>query len=161
MTEASKHRYLIALGSNMRVPAIGGPRQVVEAAVAALAAESLDVLAVSSVIDSDPVGPSRRRYANAAVVVETPRDPPDLLGVLQAIEARFGRRRRGAPWRARQLDLDIVLWSGGFCLGPGLTIPHARFRERPFVLVPAAQVAPNWRDPASGLTLRQLAARVS
>ncbi|MBX7497111.1 2-amino-4-hydroxy-6-hydroxymethyldihydropteridine diphosphokinase [Qipengyuania sp. 6B39] len=161
MTEASKQRYLIAVGSNMRVPGIGGPRHVVEAAVAALATESLDVLAASPVIDSAPVGPSRRRYANAAVVVETLRDPPALLGVLQAIEHAFGRKRQGAPWRARQLDLDIVLWSGGFWLGSGLTVPHPRFRERPFVLVPAAQVAPNWRDPASSLTLRQLAARVS
>jgi 2-amino-4-hydroxy-6-hydroxymethyldihydropteridine diphosphokinase len=57
------------------------------------------------------------------------------------------------------LDLDIVLWSGGAWSGPGLTVPHIAFRERRFVLDPAAEVAPAWRDPVSGRTLRQLAAR--
>jgi 2-amino-4-hydroxy-6-hydroxymethyldihydropteridine diphosphokinase len=57
------------------------------------------------------------------------------------------------------LDLDIVLWSGGAWSSPDLTVPHIAFRERGFVLDPAAAIAPAWRDPVSGLTLRQLAAR--
>jgi 2-amino-4-hydroxy-6-hydroxymethyldihydropteridine diphosphokinase len=59
------------------------------------------------------------------------------------------------------LDLDIVLWSGGAWASPGLTIPHPRFRTRQFVLGPAASIAPTWRDPLSGLTLRQLAYRLA
>ena len=94
-------------------------------------------------------------------MVATPLTPPAMLAALQAMEARFGRTRRGAPWGPRTLDLDIVLWSGGAWATPGLTIPHPAFRHRAFVLAPAAAVAPSWRDPLTGLTLPQLAARLT
>ena len=159
MSEASGHRYIVALGSNMRLSGVGGPRAVLAAAIEALADRELDVLAVSPIIDSEPVGPSQRRYANAALLVASPHSPPDMLALLQAVERDFGRKRRGQRWRARTLDLDIVLWSGGIWVAPGLAIPHPAFRQRPFVLQPIAHIAPRWRDPLTGLTLRQLAAR--
>lgn len=117
--------------------------------------------ASSPIIASAPLGPSRRRYANAVVVLATKLDPDALLAKLKAIEASFGRRRGGQRWRARVLDLDIVLWSQGCWASPGLTIPHTAFRTRAFVLAPASTVAPHWRDPVSGLTLRQLKARLT
>ncbi len=144
----------------MRVPGIGGPRQVLVAALAALDAQGLEVAAASRIIDSAPLGPSRRRYANGAAVLETRLDPPALLAGLQAIERAFGRRRRGRRWGARPLDLDILLWSGGIWAGEGLTIPHPAFRARDFVLGPAAAIAGGWRDPVTRRTLRQLAARL-
>lgn len=153
--------YVLGLGSNMRVPGIGGPRAVIAAALIALEQEGLSLAAVSRIIDSAPVGPSQRRYANAAAVVETELAPPELLCRLQQIERAFGRNRRGQRWRARPLDLDIVAWDGGIWVSPGLVVPHPHFRERSFVLAPAAQIAPAWRDPLSGLTLRQLAARAA
>jgi 2-amino-4-hydroxy-6-hydroxymethyldihydropteridine diphosphokinase len=119
------------------------------------------VVARSAVIDSAPVGPSQRHYANAALVLETERIPPALLMVLQAMEQDFGRVRRGQHWGARVLDLDIVLWSGGAWHTPGLTVPHPLFRTRAFVLAPALAIAAGWRDPASGLTLRHLHARLT
>ena len=145
----------------MRVPGVGGPRQVLGAALAALEAEGLAIVAASPIIASAPLGPSRRRYANGAAVVTSEAEPPVVLSVLQRIERSFGRKRRGARWRARPLDLDIVLWSGGAWLGADLTIPHPPFRERSFVLGPAAAIAPAWRDPATGLSLRQLHARLT
>jgi len=151
--------YLVALGSNMRVPGIGGPRAVIVAALEALASEGFGLEAVSRMVDTAPIGPSARRYANAAAVIGSELAPPELLARLQKIEREFGRRKRGLRWRARTLDLDIIAWSEGIWMSPGLVIPHPHFRERPFVLGPAAQIAPAWRDPASGLTLRQLAAR--
>uniref|UniRef100_UPI0015771B8A 2-amino-4-hydroxy-6- hydroxymethyldihydropteridine diphosphokinase n=1 Tax=Sphingomonas bacterium TaxID=1895847 RepID=UPI0015771B8A len=72
----------------------------------------------------------------------------------------FGRRR-GRRWGARVLDLDIVLWSGGSWRSPGLTIPHPAFRDRRFVLDPMVALAPRWRDPVTGLTIRQLAAQLT
>ena len=123
--EASKHRYLIALGSNRRAPQIGAPRAVLDAAVAELAEEGWE----------------------------------ETLEHLQSIEEKFGRERRGQRWRARTLDLDIVLWSGGAWHSTTLSIPHPLFREREFVLRPAAEIAADWRDPVSGHTLRQLARR--
>jgi 2-amino-4-hydroxy-6-hydroxymethyldihydropteridine diphosphokinase len=87
-----------------------------------------------------------------------------MLERMQALEHKFGRRRsqrRGQPWRARVLDLDIVLWDGGAWHDAALTLPHPAFRARAFVLQPAARIAAGWRDPLSGLTIRQLAARLT
>ncbi len=117
--------------------------------------------ALSKVIETAPIGPSQRRYANAALVLETDIHPGELLAALHAIEADFGRRRMGQRWRSRVLDLDIVLWSGGIVAKPALQIPHPAFRQRAFVLGPAAQIAPGWRDPLTGLTLAQLHARLT
>lgn len=113
---------------------------------------------VSHIVSTAPLGPSPRRYANAAALVVTELAPAALLRRLKAIERRFGRRG-GRRWSSRVLDLDVVLWSGGAWSEPGLTVPHVAFRERRFVLDPAAAIAPTWRDPVTGLTLRQLAAR--
>lgn len=148
--------YLIALGSNMRHPRFGPPRAVLDAAVLALEDAQLAVLALSPVIASHPLGPSQREYANAAAVVETKRDPVQMLEQLQQIEAQFGRRRHGQRWRARVLDLDIILWSGGVWQSAELTIPHLQMASRSFVLGPASSVAGHWRDPVSGHTIRQL-----
>ena len=153
--------YLIALGSNMRVPGVGSPRQVIGAALAALEAEELALEAVSPTIDSAPLGPSLRRFANAAAVVAAELDPPELLALLQQVERAFGRKRRGQKWRARPLDIDIVLWGGGVWTSHALAIPHPEFRRRAFVLGPAATIAPRWRDPVSGLTLAHLHTRLT
>ncbi|WP_239806988.1 2-amino-4-hydroxy-6-hydroxymethyldihydropteridine diphosphokinase [Croceicoccus hydrothermalis] len=153
-------RYLVALGSNVRHPAMGAPPRVVVAAMARLDTGGTRVIARSRIMASDPVGPSLRRYANAAVVVETALDPPALLSLLHGIERDFGRRRVGQKWRARTLDLDIVLWSGGRWNDRRLTIPHAQFRGRDFVLRPACAIARDWRDPVSGLSVGHLCARV-
>ena len=156
----AKSRYLIALGSNVPHHRHGSPRKVIAAALAALGQSDLKVEKVSRTITSRPIGPSRRAYANAAAVVRSKLDPPELLAALQAIEHQFGRKRRGQRWRARVLDLDIVLWNGGTWVSPGLIVPHSAFRERLFVLGPASKIAGNWRDPVTGLSLRQLDARL-
>ena len=155
-----KHRYLIALGSNRRHHRHGDPRGVLRAAFDALDRKGLKLKAASPIVASAPLGPSRRRYANAAALVKTSLDPEPLLARLQAIEHRFGRRAGGQAWAARVLDLDIVLWSGGAWASPDLTVPHLALRQRRFVLAPAAAIAANWRDPVTGLRLRHLLARL-
>ena len=159
MIEPAEHRYLIALGSNRRVPGIGGPRAVLDAAIEAIEQEGWRLDGVSPWMASAPLGPSLRRYANGAAVIAGDAGPEDTLENLQSIEAEFGRERRGQRWGSRTLDLDIVLWGGGSWASKALSIPHPLFRGRHFVLRPAAQVAPTWRDPVTGLTLRQLAGR--
>lgn len=151
--------YLIALGSNVRHARFGAPERVLGAAVAALAGAGM-VEQVAPVIRSAPVGPSLRRYANGALLLRSDLAPPVLLGALKAIERDFGRRR-GQRWGSRVLDLDIVLWSGGAWRSRGLQVPHAAFRARDFVLRPARAIAPLWRDPATGFTLRQLHTRLT
>ncbi|MBL0965230.1 2-amino-4-hydroxy-6-hydroxymethyldihydropteridine diphosphokinase [Blastomonas sp.] len=162
MVEASPHHYLIALGSNRRHHRLGSPRQVLDAALLALESDGIDVLAIAPVIETPPIGPSRRRYANGAAIIATPLLPDALLALLKRIEARFGRRR-GRRWSARTLDLDIILWSGGswYSPAPPLIVPHPAYRTRDFVLRPAATIAPNWRDPLTGLSVAQLCHRAA
>lgn len=153
------HRYVIALGSNMRVPRIGSPRRVILAAFEALSERKIVATALSRIIRSSPIGPSQRMYANAAAIVQTEHAPSALLAILEDIETEFGRRKRGRAWRSRPLDLDIILWSGGVWFSYDLVIPHPLFRERGFVIRPASEIAPYWRDPITGLTLRHIANR--
>lgn len=149
---ASTHHYVIALGSNLR-GRHGSPRQELAAAVAAIGG----VVAQSRVIETAPLGPSRRRFANAAILIASTETPAELLVRLKQIERGFGRRR-GRRWDARVIDLDLILWSGGAWSSPGLTIPHPLFRARDFVLHPLVRIVPDWRDPLTGRTIRQLAA---
>ena len=158
--EQGAHRYLIALGSNRRHGRHGAPRHVLAAAVEALQEAGLAIDAISPVLRTAPLGPSRRRFANAALVAHSDLPPSDLLALFKRVEPHFGRRR-GGRWSARVLDLDIVLWSGGMFASPALAIPHLAFRSRAFVLGPALAVAPGWRDPVTGLAIRQLHARLT
>ncbi len=147
------HHYVIALGSNRR-GRHGAPEREVSAAIEAVGG----VIRASPPIVTAPLGPSRRRFVNVAILIESAEDPPALLERLKAIERAFGRRR-GRRWDARVIDLDIILWSGGAWSSPRLTVPHPLFRMRGFVLLPLTRIAPEWRDPVTGLTVRQLAAR--
>ncbi len=151
------HHYLIALGSNRRHRRIGRPDKVLAAALMALTADGQDVLAAAPIIETPPIGPSLRRYANGAAIIASPLQPDALLALLKRLEARFGRRR-GQRWSARTLDLDIILWSGGSWYSPSplLIVPHPAYRTRDFVLRPALAIAPHWRDPLTGLTIAQL-----
>ena len=145
--------YAIALGSN-RPGRHGPPAREVAAALAALGP-----VRASPILHTPPLGPSNRRYANAVAIIESAEEPPALLRRLKAIERGFGRRA-GRRWGARVIDLDILLWSQGAWCGPGLIIPHPQFRTRGFVLDPLVRIAPGWRDPLSGLTIRQLQTRL-
>lgn len=147
--------YAIAIGSNRR-GRHGAPEREVAAAIAVLGSVS----ARSRIHGTPPLGPSNRRFANAAVILESDEAPPALLRRLKRIERDFGRRR-GRTWGARVIDLDIVLWSGGAWSDPQLTVPHRLFRARDFVLAPLVEVAPDWRDPVTGLRVRHLAARLA
>ncbi len=142
--------YAIGIGSNRR-GRHGGPHREVRAAIAALGA----VVACARIMDSAPLGPSIRRFANTAVLIASDESPPMLLARLKRIEAAFGRRR-GRRWGARVIDLDILLWSGGVWRDPRLTVPHVGLAQRAFVLRPLVGIAPDWRDPASRRTIRQL-----
>lgn len=122
----------------------------------------LDLLGgrASQIMRSAPLGPSIRRYANAVTVIDSDEPPDALLARLKALERRLGRRR-GRRWGSRVIDLDIILWSGGAWHSPSLIVPHVAFRERRFVLDPLSRLVPQWRDPVSGRTVRQLRARLT
>jgi 2-amino-4-hydroxy-6-hydroxymethyldihydropteridine diphosphokinase len=155
------YRYVVALGSNRRHHRHGPPRAVLTAALAALDCAGLQLLRASRTVDSRPLGPSLRTYANAIALVASELEPEAMLVRLKAIEAGFGRRRGGQRWTARVLDLDLVLWNGGTWASPGLIIPHPAYRLRDFVLAPMRHWGPLARDPLSGLTPAHLHARLT
>ena len=128
----------VALGSNL-----GDRMATLDAAVRALDADHMThVMAVSKVYETEPVGgPEQDPYLNAVAVLETDRDPYDLLELLMTTEERLGRVR-GERWGPRTADLDLILYDGPPISSPELTVPHPRARERAFVLVPLTDVDP-------------------
>jgi 2-amino-4-hydroxy-6-hydroxymethyldihydropteridine diphosphokinase len=146
--------YAIALGSNRR-SRHGSPSETVRAAAATMGVERMSGIQLTPAL-----GPAGRAFANAAAILSSELEPPALLEALKTVERRFGRRP-GRRWGPRVLDLDIILWSGGAWEGGGLVVPHRDFRRRRFVLAPLAQIAPEWRDPLTGATVRQLLFRLA
>ena len=150
----AKTSYAIALGSNRR-GRYGAPADTVRAAAAAIGVERL-----SAIRRTPALGPAGRSFANAAAIASSELAPPEFLARLKGIEQDFGRRA-GLRWGPRVIDLDIILWSEGAWAEPRLVIPHPEMRVRRFVLDPLAEIAPHWRDPITGATVRQLLFRLS
>jgi 2-amino-4-hydroxy-6-hydroxymethyldihydropteridine diphosphokinase len=146
----------IALGSNL------GDRQAyLDSAVSRLQSIVSD-LRSSRVFETDPVavvGP-QGRFLNAAVTGAFEGTAQALLTELLHIEREHGRERPH-PGASRTLDLDLIFLGAERVDVPGLVVPHPRFRERRFVLEPLADIAADWRDPVTGLTVRELLARLS
>lgn len=101
------------------------------------------------------------RFLNACCTGRSRLSPGEVLRRLQEIEREAGRRPGGPRWGPRLLDLDLLLYDGRVIDRPGLRVPHPRMRERAFVLIPLAEVAPEWVHPETGLTVRELAAAIS
>jgi 2-amino-4-hydroxy-6-hydroxymethyldihydropteridine diphosphokinase len=85
--------------------------------------------------------------------------PEALLQTLLQVEQQFGRVRR-ERWGPRYLDLDLIFYGNQTLSTPTLQLPHPRFRERAFVLVPLADIAPHWPDPVTGQSVQKLCAAV-
>ena len=93
---------------------------------------------------------------NAAAVGQTTLSARALLEALLELERQLGRTRP-FPGAARTLDLDLILYGDAVIDEPGLLVPHPRFRERAFVLLPLTEVAGDWIDPVTGRTVGELA----
>jgi 2-amino-4-hydroxy-6-hydroxymethyldihydropteridine diphosphokinase len=144
---------LVALGSNL-----GDRRTILDGAIEALGeTPGVIVRSVSSYHETEPVGgpPGQRPFLNAAAALETTLSPREFLGVLQAIENRFGRVRT-VRWGERTLDLDLILFDDAVIDEPDLVVPHPRFAGRRFVLAPLAEIASDAVDPISGKTVARL-----
>jgi len=141
-------RAYVGLGSNL-----GDREATIRAAVTALgAADGVEVVAVSTLIDTAPVGVvDQPRFLNGVAALETGRSPRELLDLLLAVEARFGRDRAASPAKGpRTLDLDLLLHGAAEIDEPGLRIPHPRLHERGFVLGPLAELDPALEVPGRG-----------
>ena len=136
----------VGIGSNLG-DREGNLRQAVEL----LSAEDgIDVVAVSEIRETDPVGPVEQGpFLNGAVRIETDLAPRELLERLLAVEERLGRVRR-ERWGPRTIDLDLLLYGDDVVDEPGLTVPHPRLHERRFALEPLSDLAPSLEIPGKG-----------
>ena len=132
-------RAYVGLGAN-----IGDRERTLREAVDALdAEEGIEVAAVSTLRETDPVGAGvQPRFLNGVAALETSLGARELLDRLLAVEQRFGRVRFPGEHGPRTLDLDLLLYGDETIDEPGLALPHPRMHERRFVLEPLAELAP-------------------
>jgi 2-amino-4-hydroxy-6-hydroxymethyldihydropteridine diphosphokinase len=135
---------------------MGDSRAILESALETIAQTSGIILeSRSSWYQTVAVGPPQPDYINGCALLRVNLRPQELLETLLEIEVKFGRVRQ-ERWGARTLDLDLLLFDNLIVDTPALQLPHPRMRERAFVLMPLAEIAPDWSEPISGQTIRTL-----
>jgi 2-amino-4-hydroxy-6-hydroxymethyldihydropteridine diphosphokinase len=150
-------RSFVGMGANL-----GDPAAQVKRALELLAAEDgVEVIAVSSLRETDPVGyEDQPRFLNGAAELETTLSARELLERLLAIERRLGRvRGEGPRFGPRTVDLDLLVHGDEVIAEPGLQVPHPRLHERRFVLEPLAELDPDLEVPGQG-SVQTLLARL-
>ncbi len=145
----------IALGGNLNNPA-----ETFSKALARLNDHPQIVVTVRSPWYSNPpMGPPQPDFLNGCALLNTTLSPDALLTTLLETETAMGRVRQ-VHWGPRTLDLDLLLYGDRIVELDHLTVPHPGLGDRAFVLQPLADIAPDWVDPRSGLTIQQLRQRV-
>lgn len=144
----------LGLGTN-----IGNRRGNLVKAAALLAERVGDILALSGFMETEPWGfDSENLFLNAAIKMETPLTPDELLSATQAIEREMGREKKSdGTYHDRVIDIDILLYDDQVIEQPGLIVPHPLMQERLFVMAPLAEIAPFERHPLLGQTFMELA----
>lgn len=144
----------LGLGTN-----IGNRRGNLVKAAALLAERVGDILALSGFMETEPWGfESENLFLNAAIKMETPFTPDELLSVTQAIEREMGRDKKSdGTYHDRVIDIDILLYDNRVIEQPGLIVPHPLMQERLFVMAPLAEIAPFEKHPLLGQTFMELA----
>ncbi len=151
----ARSRVIIGLGSNLsdRFAALSR-------ALTLLKEEAGDIVAASSVWESEPWGfEADDQFLNMVVVLETGKQPRQLMQLFRSLEGRMGRKRSGGGrYESRIIDIDILLWHDRVISMPGLEVPHPKLADRRFVLEPLYEVAPGAVHPVTGLTVKEMLA---
>jgi 2-amino-4-hydroxy-6-hydroxymethyldihydropteridine diphosphokinase len=137
----------LGLGSNL-----GDREATIRRALELLQADDeIDVTAVSSLKQTDPVGyEDQPRFLNGAAALRTELSPRDLLERMFAVERQLGRIRTGPRFGPRTIDLDLLLYGQISIDEPGLRVPHPRLAERRFALEPLAELNSDLEVPGRG-----------
>lgn len=137
-TNNSGVEVFLSLGSNL-----GDRSKNLESAISLIGSRAGDVTAVSSFIETKPVGfKSENRFVNCAVRLVTALDPFELLRITQQIERELGRSTKsvGGVYSDRTIDIDILLYGNAIIDTPELKIPHPQMRKRDFVMIPLREI---------------------
>lgn len=110
----------------------------------------------SDVWESEPVGPAKFPFLNAAAKIFTTLSPRLLLDRLKKFEAEMGRKKRAKRWSPRILDLDIITYGNLVIHSENLIIPHPEYTRRLFVLYPMRQIYPSWIDPETNRSIHDI-----
>lgn len=148
----------LGLGSNQ-----GDRQKNMEKALALIAERVGVILALSDFYETPPWGyESSNTYLNAAVEVDTPLSPKELLLVTQEIERAVGRTQKtlDGHYRDRPMDIDILGYDQLVLQTPELTLPHPLMHQRKFVLQPLLQIAPAWIHPVLGKSISEIFAKL-
>lgn len=141
----------LAIGSNL-----GDREAYLKHAMQGLRDHGVDIVRSASVYETEPKDVEGQPwFLNTVVEARTDLTPQQLLEVCLSVE-RQNHRVRSLPKSSRTLDIDIVFYGNEVVHQTGLTIPHPRFSERNFVLIPLAEIAPDFVDPVSGATIEVL-----
>jgi 2-amino-4-hydroxy-6-hydroxymethyldihydropteridine diphosphokinase len=137
-------RAYVGLGSNL-----GDREGTIGRAVELLGEDpAIEVLAVSSLRETDPVGYlAQPRFLNGACAIGTSLPPRQLLERLLAVEKSLGRTREGPHWGPRTIDLDLLLYGDETVNEPDLVVPHPELAHRAFVLEPLVELDPELALP--------------
>lgn len=126
----------VGLGSNE-----GDRLENIRRALLLMAERGIAIETVSSLYETDPVGPPQTDFLNAVCKIDTDLAPLDLYRALKEIEAEVGRRP-GPRWGPREIDLDLLLYEDLEIDEPDLKVPHPEMKHRAFVQIPLAEIAP-------------------
>lgn len=150
---------LIALGSNLVSARFGSSQALLDSSLNALENKDIEVVRRSSWYRSAPIPRSDQPwFVNGAAQVRTSLAPKVLLQTLHDVESEYGRMRLRRN-ESRTLDLDLLTYDDEVVDEPeGLVLPHPRLQERAFVLLPLAEIAPQWRHPVTGLSPAEMLA---
>jgi 2-amino-4-hydroxy-6-hydroxymethyldihydropteridine diphosphokinase len=138
-------KVILALGSSL-----GDKSSFLSDAKHYLIGLSKEDIRVSSIWETEPVGIARNQFYNAVVEISFDGSPDKLLELLKKFESDAGRDHDAPRWTDRPIDIDIIDFDRKLFLGSDLEVPHPRYHERLFVLLPLQEIAPSWVDISSG-----------
>lgn len=156
-TKKNRISYILGIGSNLPIP----EKNIIKALILIKNQKDIKLLKFSSLYLSEPFGyKGQPIFINCAALIETDLFPLELLKKLKKIEKTLGRVKtfKNGP---RKIDIDILLCSDYSVNYKKLKIPHKKFQERAFEFLPALEIAPDFRNPLSNKTLKEISKDIS